>query len=271
MTVIFAVLFSLIFLLLSLPFSNNAWFQLGTSQVFGYTMVFFALAIAIVCFSKRQMYKMRYAVEFNFLQLILWDLAEVVTITLMYTVFSVVGNDYGLVQLGHVDKVEIFFSAFVYVLISLGVPYVVSAQYFAINDKNNTIRLMNMSSVVGDIAKEDKRITLYDNSGILKFSSDLSNLYYIESDDNYIQVWYKDSSRELKQYMLRCRLKTVEESFAGSDLVRCHRKYIVNMSKVRVLKAEKDGYYVDLDLDSQNPIPVSKTYEEAVLSRFNSR
>jgi DNA-binding LytR/AlgR family response regulator len=71
--------------------------------------------------------------------------------------------------------------------------------------------------------------------------------------------------------MLRCRLKTVEESFQDSDLVRCHRKYIVNMQHVKVLTREKEGYVVDLDLEGSDPIPVTKTYEENVLRRFNSR
>ena len=70
--------------------------------------------------------------------------------------------------------------------------------------------------------------------------------------------------------MLRCRLKTVEESFRGSSLVRCHRKYIVNMDKVKVLRKEKDGYELDLDNDSIAPIPITKTYSENVLSRFNN-
>ena len=71
--------------------------------------------------------------------------------------------------------------------------------------------------------------------------------------------------------MLRCRLKTVEESFRESDLIRCHRKYIVNMSKVRVLSKEKSGYFLELDSDLIDLIPISKTYEEAVLTRFNAR
>ena len=63
----------------------------------------------------------------------------------------------------------------------------------------------------------------------------------------------------------------MEESFAGSPLVRCHRKYIVNLLRVSVISREKDGYYVKLDLSSVDPIPVSKTYEDQVLARFNSR
>ena len=145
--------------------------------------------------------------------------------------------------------------------------------YFAIQDKNQTIRLMNYSNVVLDenvTPSKLEKITLFDNSGDLKLCVSASNLYYIESDDNYIIVWYTDGKVGLKRYMLRCRLKTVEESFKGSSLVRCHRKYIVNMDKVKVLRKEKDGYELDLDNDSIPPIPITKTYSENVLGHFNS-
>ena len=133
-----------------------------------------------------------------------------------------------------------------------------------------TVRLMNMGGVVSDTAvssPDEKVITLTDNEGGMKLSVRLKNIYYIESDDNYIKVWYQDYTGSIKQYMLRCRLKTVE----GSDLVRCHRKYIINMAKVQVLHKEKDGYYVDLGVDSIGDVPVSKTYEALVLGKFNER
>ena len=97
------------------------------------------------------------------------------------------------------------------------------------------------------------------------------NLYYIESDDNYIKVWYTDNKGDLKQYMLRCRLKTVEESFKGSSLVRCHRKYIVNLSKVSMLRKESDGYVLDLANEEIQPISITKTYTDAVLSHFTDQ
>ena len=71
-------------------------------------------------------------------------------------------------------------------------------------------------------------------------------------------------------YMLRCKLKTVEDSFRGSTLLRCHRKYIVNLSHAQVLRKEKDGYFIDLDNARIDPIPVSKTYVENVLGYFSS-
>ena len=113
-----------------------------------------------------------------------------------------------------------------------------------------------------------KKITLFDNSGALKLSLSPDSLYYIESDDNYIKVWYTDSKEELKQYMLRCRLKTVEESFKDSGLVRCNRKYIVNINKVSTLRKESDGYVLELSNESIPALPVTKTYTDAVLSWF---
>jgi DNA-binding LytR/AlgR family response regulator len=168
----------------------------------------------------------------------------------------------------------IYFRSFVILFFSLGIPYIIAALYFEVQDKNNTIRLMNYGNVITDAEPgpaDLEKITLFGDDGLLKLSISLKNLYYIESDDNYIKVWYSDSNGDVKQYMLRCRLKTVEESFAGSPLVRCHRKYIVNLTRVLVLTREKDGYCLKLDLPSSEPIPISKTYENSVISRFNSR
>ena len=71
--------------------------------------------------------------------------------------------------------------------------------------------------------------------------------------------------------MLRCRLKTVEESFKGSSLVRCNRRYIVNIDKVKVLRKESDAYVLDLDNEAIPPLPVTKTYTDIVLAHFTEQ
>ena len=274
MTVTFTALFSIVLMLVNAVFSDNVWFRLEAGKVFILTVIFFALALGIVILSKRLMYLTRNTIDLSYAGYIGWSLGEAILIALLYTFFTVEGESMGLIDLQGEPLETVIISAFVYCAVSLGVPYWLAGQYFALNEKNNTIRMMDMENVVGDqepSGREEKRITLFDNSGVLKFSVNASNLYYIESDDNYIKVWYSDASGALKMYMLRCRLKTVEESFAGSDLVRCHRKYMVNMTKVQLLTSEKEGYFIDLDIDSVDRIPVSKTYEEKILSIFNSR
>ena len=267
-TVTFTALFSVVFLLVSLPFSHSSWMALGNSRFFVFTILFAVGSLMIVILSKLLMYKTRNTVRMTILGYVTWCLAEVVVICLAYSFITVpitgIGWDQFPATLG---------KALIYGNTSLVIPYILAGMYYAIQDRDRIIRLMNYDNVVSDEAVPASRlekITLFDNNGDLKLCVSASNLYYIESDDNYIVVWYTDSKGDLKRYMLRCRLKTVEESFRGSSLVRCHRKYIVNMDKVKVLRKEKEGYQLDLDNDSIAPIPITKTYSENVLSRFNN-
>ena len=269
-TVTFSVLFAVVFLNIYIPFSETAWFALGDSATFTHTVVFIVISILVLIFSRMLMYRSRSKFEMTFTGYIIWCLCEIVAITGFYTWFTT-----NIIWPDVADTWMIFAKAVKNGTIALGLPYLMSGMYFAIIDKNNTIRLMNYDNVVTDEPprpdSQKQKITLFDNSGALKLSLNPDNLYYIESDDNYIKVWYTDSKGELKQYMLRCRLKTVQESFKGSPLVRCHRKYIVNISKVGMLRKESDGYVLDLDREEIPPISVTKTYTDSVLSHFTEQ
>lgn len=266
-SVTFSVLFAVVFLNIYIPFSDTAWFGLGNSITFAHTVIFIAGAIILLIISRILMYKSKTAISLTYLTYMLWCALEIAAIAGFYTSLSL---DIPLDQIE--TRWELFRRAFLYGAIALGIPYLISGMYFAIIDKNNTIRLMSYENVVTDEPAKPEaqmhKITLFDNSGALKLSLNPDNLYYIESDDNYIKVWYTDSKGELKQYMLRCRLKTVEESFKGSGLVRCNRKYIVNIHKVSMLRKESDGYVLDLSNETIPPLPVTKTYTDTVLSWF---
>lgn len=272
-TVVFTALFSVFFFLGVVPSSNLIWSQLETSQIYNFSLLFYAGALLFVCLSRRLLYACRNWVGKRFGRYLLWCLMEILLIAAAYVALAVIGVRKGLFTIETPLPIQCA-RAFLYCLMSLGIPYLITGMYFAIRDRDQTIRMINYGNVVSDeefSVREEQKITLFDNNGAMKLSIGADNLYFIESDDNYIKVWYMDSKHVLKQYMLRCRLKTVEESFRDSDLLRCHRKYIVNMSKVRVLTKEKSGYSLELDSDLIDPIPVTKTYEEAVLSRFNAR
>lgn len=308
-TVTFSVLFALVFLNIYIPFSDTAWFGLGDSIMFLLTLVFGAVSIFILILSRILMYRSKRSFDMTYLGYVLWCILEIVAICGFYTWLTVD------ITAPHSESVgKIFGRSLLYGTIALGVPYVIAGMYFAIIDKNNTIRLMNFGNIVtedtepfegagvsvasgatqvspdtvSDNPGKDsesavqqmtsrqtdpamQKITLFDNNGSLKLSLSPENLFYIESDDNYIKVWYTDSKGELKQYMLRCRLKTVEESFKDSGLIRCNRKYIVNIKKVRMLRKESDGYVLDIDNESIPPIPVTKTYTDSVLSYFTEQ
>ena len=264
-TVTFSVLFALVFLNIYIPFSDTAWFGLGNSVMFLMTVAFSVAAIMILIASRMLMYRTRNLFQMTYAAYIFWCMMELVLISAIYTKVT-------MDVMGEISESPwaVFGRTMLYAFIALGVPYLIAGMYFAIIDKNKTIRLMNYDNVVTDepIKPETQKITLFDNSGSLKLSLSPENLYYIESDDNYIKVWYTDNKGELKQYMLRCRLKTVEESFRDIGLVRCNRKYIVNIHKVATLRKESEGYFLDLANEAIQPLPVTKTYTDNVLSYF---
>ncbi|MPN26333.1 hypothetical protein SDC9_173757 [bioreactor metagenome] len=54
-----------------------------------------------------------------------------------------------------------------------------------------------------------------------------------------------------------------------SPLVRCHRSYMVNLDKVKVLRKTKSGIFMELDAPNAPDIPVSKTYYDKVMGKFS--
>ena len=269
-TVTFSVLFAIVFLNLYIPFSNTAWFGLGNSVTFILTLIFIAISMLTLIVSRMLMYQSKKHMEMSYLMYMIWCMAEILIISGFYTWITInIPN--------HTEEaiMTTYCRSTLYCTIALGIPFIISGMYFAIIDKNNTIRLMNFGGVVTEESDQQEevresvhKITLFDNSGTLKLSISPENLYYIESDDNYIKVWYTDKKGALKQYMLRCRLKTVEESFRGSGLIRCNRKYIVNIKKVNTLRKESEGYVLDLENEAIPTIPVTKTYTDTILSYF---
>ena len=156
-------------------------------------------------------------------------------------------------------------------LLALGVPYIVSAMWVTIKDMRNTLLVTDTKNIASDgeaIAQDMDLINIADNKGVLKLSIKLENLYYIKAEDNYTIVYYSRNGM-LNRYMIRCKIQTIEDNFSNTPLMRCHRTYIVNTQKIKVLRHESDGFYMDFDFDGIDPIPVSKTYSEAVVKRFS--
>ena len=179
-TVTFAALFSVVFLLVSIPFSNNAWFRLGNSTFFGFTAIFAFLSLAILILSRVVMYKTRNRLPMTYWGYTAWCLAEILLITTLYTIFTVT-----IAQPEDQNGIVIFLHALVYAFVCLGVPFLIAGMFFTIIDQNRTIRLMNMHDVVTEETPvdgaTDQKFTLFDNNGVLKLSVSSANLYYVES------------------------------------------------------------------------------------------
>jgi DNA-binding LytR/AlgR family response regulator len=111
-------------------------------------------------------------------------------------------------------------------------------------------------------------INFQDEKGTLRLSIKYCNLFYIESSDNYVTLYY-ESKDKITSFLLRRSMKSIEDQYEEYPLVRCHRSYIVNVNKVKALRNDKEGIFLDLDNKDLPDIPISKTYSEQIIKIFN--
>ena len=100
----------------------------------------------------------------------------------------------------------------------------------------------------------------------MRLSIKFGKLYYIEVADNYVNIYYENKGKITRFYSKQ--FKNIEEQYKDYPLTRCHRSYIINVDKVKILKKEKDGIYLDFDFGDTPIIPVSKTYSENITEIF---
>ena len=145
-------------------------------------------------------------------------------------------------------------------------PYSVLWLYFSWKEKK--IEIEGFAQGQPGIDNNKLMMPFLDDKGILRFSVKSDNLLYIEAADNYVSIYYLNKDT-VTRFMLRNTLKNLEDALKGTEVVRCHRKYMVNCERVRVIRREKEGIELELDITGTLNIPVSRTYAESVMSTFS--
>ncbi|MCU0392916.1 MAG: LytTR family transcriptional regulator DNA-binding domain-containing protein [Thermoflexibacter sp.] len=93
-------------------------------------------------------------------------------------------------------------------------------------------------------------------------SLDISQLLYIEADDNYLEVVYTQEGK-IQKSILRNTLKNMESTLlAYEEIFRCHRSYLVNLQNVEEITGNSQGYrLVFKNTDFQVPVARSAVKE----------
>ena len=154
------------------------------------------------------------------------------------------------------DKSEAFFWFFgmtlVYLFVLMLIPYVIIDLCFMLLEKDNQIQ-----SKERDTSKE--KIRFMDERDNLKLVVANDMVLYVQSDENYIKVCYLEDD-EIKFCSIRTTMKRVEDTCVKGGLIRCHRSYFVNSTRVKSLQKDKEFTYAMLDAPNANRVPVSKNY-----------
>ncbi len=257
--IIFTALFALVFINIYSPFGADKWFNLTKLQFFTYSSLVILTGVMVVVISRIIMYFVYRKRTINYVHFIIWIGAEILSMASFYALFQKFAlND----AREFLDLVRLSARNTALVLL---LPYSISWLYLSWRDKKEMIdRMGEITSVTGS---EKEMIPFYDDRSVLKFSVRKENLLFLESTENYISICYLNNGK-ITKYLLRDTMKRMEEKFAGSDIIRCHRSYMVNFGKIKVIRKEKDGLKLDFR-DAQLPdIPVSRTYVANVMEIF---
>ena len=126
----------------------------------------------------------------------------------------------------------------------------------------------NSSMINKDDIIERQIVYLIADNNKDKFEIELSNLLYIESTGNYVEIFYCRDDK-LKNTILRCALKRTEMQLDKfPSLVKCHRAFLVNINKIIQVKGNSQGLRLILK-NTEMEIPVSRNLSKSLKDKIS--
>ena len=258
--IIFTALFALVFINIYAPFGVENWVKLTKLQLIFSSSLVILTGVLVVLISRVIMYQVCRKKRLNYFRYGLWMAGEIISMAMVYAILQTV------LLRDKRDFTLIFKSTLTTTLLVLLIPYTLTWLYFSWMDKNR--KLEKMEGIAGPKASVPLMLAFNDEKGELRFSLKTQDLLYLEAADNYVIVHYSDHSR-LARYIIRNSLKNMEAGLMASGVIRCHRSYMVNFERVKIIKKERDGLVIELDEVEKHSIPVSKSYVDQVMKVFS--
>ena len=100
-----------------------------------------------------------------------------------------------------------------------------------------------------------------------KFSINSELVYFLEAEENYVAVFYNDDENGESRKLIRNTFSTIDKYLPDHLFMRCHRSFIVNLSKISGVEGNAQGLTLKLEGTAEE-IPVSRTYIQPLRERL---
>jgi hypothetical protein len=258
--IIFTAGFALVFINIYSPFDISSWFKVTKLQLLFYSSIVILIGVLVVVISRIILYHVvKRKIKISLGNYFVWIAAEALSMALFYVIYEIVFLK-DTRSFWDLYKLSIQNTSLVLLL-----PYSISWLYFSWIDKNRQLEILSSSTEGFHETKE--MLPFKDEKGIMRISVKTSDLLYLQAADNYVTIFYVHQQK-ISKYMLRSSLKQIESELGYSPFIRCHRSFMVNFEKVKIIRREKDGLKLELEAPVPVELPVSKTYMEEVFKAF---
>lgn len=255
----FTAIFALVFIVAYRPFGYDNWYgNIGNLKLFGGTIAVVLMGMVVIILSRIYMYFFQKTHEVTLAAYIWFIVSEIILLGAFYTSLEIFILD---------DKrtaFSLFFNAVQNTSLILLIPYTICILFFAWNDIKR--KLEQVVQQFRDPA--EVFIPFKDEKGTLRLTLKSMNILYLESNDNYVNIYYLDNNKK-KSYLVRNSLKMLEKNLKEYPIYRCHRSYSVNIKNVKMIIKAKKGYELILNTEPEESLPVSKSYEKKILDLIN--
>lgn len=258
-TILFTAGFALLFLNIYTPFGVTTWFEVSKPTLFIYASGVILAGVLVVAVSRVIMYhSVRRGLQLRVWHYLVWVAAEIVSMALFFTLFEIVILD------DTRSFPELLGRSVRHTSLTLVLPYIMLWLWFSWHDSK--LKLTGIREQAEGPGQKPM-VPLRDEKGVLRISLKRSDILYLQGSDNYVTVWYQ-AQNKVTRFMLRNTLRTMEDELKQESVIRCHRSYLVNVEKVKLIRREKEGLALELDSIPPSTVPVSRTYMHEVLTAF---
>ncbi|MCU4163160.1 LytR/AlgR family response regulator transcription factor [Carboxylicivirga caseinilyticus] len=258
--ILFTAAFALVFINIYSPFGVSSWFNISKLELLFYSSLVILTGVLVVVISRIIMYQLaKRDVKISLGKYLIWIAIEIVSMSLFYTFYELLILKDPRSFEGAI-KASIQNTSLVLLL-----PYSTLWLYFSWKDNKEKLEELKSET---DISIEKKGMVIFnDDKGTMRLTLKLEDLLYLKGADNYVTIYYNDHQKQEK-FLLRNTLKQLEESLRPHDIIRCHRSYMINFNKVKLIERSKEGLRIRLDVLPVIEIPISKTYSSEVFTLF---
>ena len=250
--IVFTTVFAYIFINLYQPFGAGEWYDV-TWWVFSLASGFLVVSgMLVVLISRLFMFWVKRTHPISISYYALMIAGEIIFMAVLYALLE----RWALKDMRPFAAL-VYFAAQNTALILL-IPYLISVLFFEWQEKK-----ISLEKLIKQISYKARFINFKDEKETLRLTLKVNDLIFLESSDNYVEIHY-ESDGKMKSYLIRNTLKQFEKDLAEFPLLRCHRSYMVNMNRVKMMKREKGTVQLLMDNMGQHAIPVSKSYTENV-------
>lgn len=256
--IVFTTVFAFVFINIYKPFGSQSWFNITQLQFFLYSGLLVIQGMLVVLLSRITLFRVKQKRTITIRYYAVMIALEIIIMAAFYATYE------KLIIKDVRTYYSLWFVAGGNTSLILLIPYLISSLYFAWQDKKRNLEKLIKEKTA---TESPAFIPFYDEKDALKLTIKSSDLFYLESSDNYVTIYYSDGG-DTKKYLLRNSLKRMEEMLRKYPIIRCHRSFMVNIDQIKTVRKGKKGYEIEMNLPDHRILPVTKTYETEVKACF---